>query len=339
MKVVISLFNMYKGGSLSIYEAIEKNIGPHTNAHLIVFGKKFSLTKNKFTVCYPIRYLNWLYRLLIENIFASVYGYALNADRLVMMGNFPSFFWFRSQIVFFHNTLYLSKEGKCESLKLWLEKSLFKLSMNYKRPVVFVQTSYIETLFKENFGEGFQVRVVGSPILKERREKQPKVNIINNYKLSFIYPAYYYPHKNHKILLNKKDLFNELNCELILTISSEDVALQQFSANHVQFIGSVDRKELLRLYNKSNALVFPSLNESLGIPLLEAEMFELPIIAPNLPYVNAVLSNYYAYDVGDDTSFGNTVRACAHDIRNGCAKLSRPLVSTNVVNFIECMLK
>jgi glycosyltransferase involved in cell wall biosynthesis len=339
MRVVISLFNMYKGGSLSIYEEIEKNIDSHANAYLIVFGKKFSLTKNKLVVCYPIRYLNWLYRLLIENICASVYGYALNADRLVMMGNFPSFFWFRSQIVFFHNTLYLSKEDKFDSVKLWLEKKLFKLLMNYKKPVVFVQTAYIETLFKENFGERFRVRVVGSPILKERRKKQRKLNIDNNYKLSFIYPAYYYPHKNHKFLLNKNDLFKELNCELILTISSEDAALGQLGLNHVKFVGSVDRNELLKLYNESNALVFPSLNESLGMPLLEAELFGLPIIAPNLPYVNAVLSNYYAYDVGDDVSFCNTVRACAHDIRNGCAKLSRPLVSTNVVNFIECMLK
>jgi glycosyltransferase involved in cell wall biosynthesis len=339
MKVVISLFNMYKGGSLSIYEAIEKDIGLHANAYLIVFGKNFSLTKNKLVICYPIRYLNWLYRLLIENIFASVYGYALNADRLVMMGNFPSFFWFRSQIVFFHNTLYLSKEDKYDSLKLWLEEKLFKFAMNYKKPEVFVQTSYIETLFKENFGERFRVRVVGSPILKERRRKQRKLNVENDYKLSFIYPAYCYPHKNHKFLLNRNDLFKELNCELILTISNEDVALEQLGVNHVKFVGSVDRKELVELYNKSDALVFPSLNESLGMPLLEAELFGLPIIAPNLPYVNDVLSNYYAYDIGDDVSFGNTVRACAHDIRNGCAKLSRPLVSTNVINFIEHMLK
>lgn len=330
---------MYKGGSLSIYEAMKKNIHPSTNVHIIVFGKKFSLAKNKLVVFYPVKYLNWLYRLIIENIIVSVYGYVLNADRLVMMGNFPSFFWFRSQIVFFHNTLYFNKRGKNDSLKQRLERKLFKFSMNFKRPVVYVQSSYIARLFKDNFDERFDVKVVGSPIFSERYKKTHKTRKENNSQLSLIYPALYYPHKNHKFLLNKNKLLIELNCELILTINREDLALEHFGMSQVKFIGLVNREEILTLYNKCDALIFPSLNESLGIPLLEAERFGLPIIAPNLPYVNAVLSNYYAYDVADDMSFGKAVRDCVHDIRNGCAKQSKPLVSTCVIKFIESMIK
>ncbi len=339
MKVVISLFNMYKGGSLSIYEQIEKNIGVSANTHLIVFGKKFSLTKNKFVICYPVRCLNWLYRLLIENVIVAVYGYALNADRLVMMGNFPSLFWFRNQIVFFHNTLYLEKEDGTKSLKLRLEKKLFKLSIIYKKPIIYVQTSYVESLFKNYFDESYQVKIVGSPISSERYKLHDNLKKNSNCQLTFIYPAYYYPHKNHEFLINKNSLYKELNCEVVLTINYEDIALERYSLNNIKFVGSIEKKELLKLYKKSDALIFPSHNESLGMPLLEAEIFGLPIIAPRLPYVNAVVSNYYEYEAGDDISFGKAIRDCVHDIRNGCARLSKPLVNTEVMDFIDSMVK
>jgi glycosyltransferase involved in cell wall biosynthesis len=339
MKVVISLFNMYKGGSLSIFEAVRNNLRASATTRLIVFGNKFLLARNELVVFYPIRYLNWLYRLLIENIFTAVYGYALNADRLVMMGNFPSLFWFRNQIVFFHNTLYLEVGGKSDPLKLKLEKGLFKLAVRIKRPIIYVQTSYIESLFRATIGDNFHVRVVGSPVSEKGGGRKNKMDISDDYPLTFIYPAYYYPHKNHSFLLNKNRLFKELGCEVVFTISNEDIASESSSVNHVKFVGSLERAELLALYASSNALIFPSLNESLGLPLLEAQVFGLPIIAPNLPYVKAVISDYYVYDVGDDISFGNALRDCVRDMRNGCPKLSRRLVNTDVIDFIDCLVK
>ena len=124
MKTVISLFNLYKGGSRTIYDAIEQTLNSSAEVHAIVFGDRFAIGNNRIVVRYPIRFLNWLYRLFIENVIAAGYGYAINANRLVMMGNFPSLFWFRKQIIFFHNTLYLEDNKKSDSLKISLEKKL-----------------------------------------------------------------------------------------------------------------------------------------------------------------------------------------------------------------------
>ena len=42
------------------------------------------------------------------------------------------------------------------------------------------------------------------------------------------------------------------------------------------------------IYSIADFLIFPSLNESLGLPLIEASFYKLPIIASNLDYVYEV---------------------------------------------------
>ena len=48
-------------------------------------------------------------------------------------------------------------------------------------------------------------------------------------------------------------------------------------------IGDVDDETLCRVYNEATALVFPSLYEGFGIPLLEAMSCGCPIIASRIP--------------------------------------------------------
>jgi hypothetical protein len=191
MKTVISLFNLYKGGSRTIYDAIEQALNSSAEVHPIVFGDRFTIGKNKIVVRYPIRFLNWLYRLLIENVIAAGYGYALNANRLVMMGNFPSLFWFRKQIVFFHNTLYLEDNKKSDSLKTRLEKKLFKIAIKLKKPTIYVQTVYVESLVKAYFKKECVVKVVGSPIAKPELDLSQNEKLSENRALNFIYPVSY----------------------------------------------------------------------------------------------------------------------------------------------------
>jgi glycosyltransferase involved in cell wall biosynthesis len=53
--------------------------------------------------------------------------------------------------------------------------------------------------------------------------------------------------------------------------------------SRVRFLGDVPYAEILRYYKGAEALVFPSLLESFGHPLLEAMLAETPIVASDLP--------------------------------------------------------
>ena len=55
------------------------------------------------------------------------------------------------------------------------------------------------------------------------------------------------------------------------------------SANHVTVLGPVDEAELLWLYRNATLLVFPSLYEGFGFPLVEAFAHGLPAVVSDIP--------------------------------------------------------
>jgi len=64
---------------------------------------------------------------------------------------------------------------------------------------------------------------------------------------------------------------------------------------HVRFLGPVNDEMLCRLYNQASALVYPSLYEGFGIPLLEAMACGCPILASDIPATREVAADYPVY--------------------------------------------
>ena len=56
----------------------------------------------------------------------------------------------------------------------------------------------------------------------------------------------------------------------------------------VIFSGFVSDDELVHLYSKASAFIFPSLYEGFGLPLLEAMNFNLPIAASDIPVFHEI---------------------------------------------------
>ena len=62
--------------------------------------------------------------------------------------------------------------------------------------------------------------------------------------------------------------------------------------SHFVFLGQVDTEELIRLYKASIALLFPSLYEGFGIPILEALTVGIPVIGNDISSIPEVLGKY-----------------------------------------------
>lgn len=102
------------------------------------------------------------------------------------------------------------------------------------------------------------------------------------------YPAATWPHKNHLTLLKALKILAErhgFDGELLLTgiamQSQEAIAsdIQRLGlGNRVKLLGYLPANELPLLYNLARLLVFPSLFEGFGIPLVEAMACGCPII-------------------------------------------------------------
>ena len=121
------------------------------------------------------------------------------------------------------------------------------------------------------------------------------------------YPANFWPHKNHLMLLTAFNIFlsRHPECEIDLVFTG---ALDKFQevlktavkglglSERVHFLGFVSREQLAAVLKGCQFLVFPSLYEGFGIPLLEAMAFGKPVICSNttsLPEVGAEAALYF----------------------------------------------
>jgi hypothetical protein len=110
-------------------------------------------------------------------------------------------------------------------------------------------------------------------------------------KYDFIYPAALLKHKNHQnlvkalIILSKENIYPKI----LLTLNPSEIKISGFLQLIKKFKLKIKFKyykynNINRAYNSANALIFPSLNETVGLPILEATYNNLTILASNRPY-------------------------------------------------------
>tara|TARA_B100000780_G_C20913237_1_gene363656 strand:- start:233 stop:697 length:465 start_codon:yes stop_codon:yes gene_type:complete len=112
-----------------------------------------------------------------------------------------------------------------------------------------------------------------------------------------VYPAAGYQHKNHLFV---DHISHNENLEIIFTTAPGEIT---FASPHVTCIGKVSRAEIFEIYKDTDALLFLSSCESLGLPLLEAIKCNIPILCPNRDYsFNFPSENCIFFDINDPIS-------------------------------------
>jgi len=135
-------------------------------------------------------------------------------------------------------------------------------------------------------------------------------------KWDFIYVADGLPHKNHRTLCEAWRLLAEqgIRPRLALTLAPEETRLLELIAQvraraEVQIVnlGRLTHGQVLTLYGSARALIFPSLTESFGLPLVEARQSGLPIIASELDFVRDVCTPAQTFDPQSAVSIARAV--------------------------------
>jgi glycosyltransferase involved in cell wall biosynthesis len=105
------------------------------------------------------------------------------------------------------------------------------------------------------------------------------------------YPAQFWPHKNHRRLVEAFALVRRLHpdCVLVLTGKERDEFDRVFARvrelglqEHVRHIGYVEKSELAMLYRAATVVAVPTLFESISIPVYEAFSLETAVCASNV---------------------------------------------------------
>jgi glycosyltransferase involved in cell wall biosynthesis len=94
-----------------------------------------------------------------------------------------------------------------------------------------------------------------------------------------LYPANLWPHKNHERLLRAFARAGVDDLHLVLTGQTYGRPLPGLAGPRVVHLGHLPHSEVPALYRRATALVFPSLFEGFGMPLVEAMASGCPVAA------------------------------------------------------------
>lgn len=131
---------------------------------------------------------------------------------------------------------------------------------------------------------------------------------------TFFYVSNATPHKNHLRLIEafKKFHDNYKTGKLIVTVSENYKKIYNLIEDLKSFgypivnLGFVDREELIYNYHKSEYLIFPSLEESFGLGIVEAIDCGCKVIGSDLAYLHEVCRPSITFDPHDTNRIFNS---------------------------------
>ena len=158
----------------------------------------------------------------------------------------------------------------------------------------------------------------------------------------YVYVANYTPTKQHFLLIKVWEKLHELgfNLTLHLTLSNYPIDLEQelerALKNGVKIInhGSLEKSNIQRLYNCSKATIYPSLNESFGLGIIEALTAGCDVIGPDLPYIHSVCIPSVVFS---SFEVDNVVNAII-DYERGCGQKSQLTITNNLSGLVDLLI-
>lgn len=306
-RVLVLAFNLYKGGSLQIHDflvssLLESNL--ENDAILVTFRSKKILDKlsgrrlKYVCVRYPLKFklVNALYRLLLEQILPLFYVLFYGISKVILFNNIPVVIIpGRMQSVYFHNMNYFSENS--------LQSYYFKLALILKfQTKYFVQSPVVQYELSKRF-KG-RVYIALHPFSNYYNAEKLESDNLKGLKTSekfLFYPAYYYPHKNHQLLVSINQVLSKLGVKVMVTLRDEEFAeVFKYSSNIVN-VGHLTNPQVMSLIASATAVINVSESESLMIPIIEAMVLGKPVITLDKEYSRFLLGpdGYYFKDVLD----------------------------------------
>ncbi|WP_443864246.1 glycosyltransferase, partial [Fusobacterium ulcerans] len=234
---------------------------------------------------------------ITPDIFVSLQNTGVNIDKKIY------------QLLYYHQPLSIIKLKwnilrKNERL-YWIYKNIYpifiKQYLNRVRKVI-VQTEWVKKRFVNRFNYPEENIILMRPIISKIDVN--KINIIPREKYRIFYPAAPLIYKNHKIIIEalnllKKEKYEVLKgIECIFTFGEEENAeladlIKKYELEDViKLVGRISYSRVLEYYKSSDLLVFPSYLETFGLPLVEAQYFDLDILTVDLEYSREVINEY-----------------------------------------------
>ena len=274
---------VHQGGGKILLEALLKDPLENMSCHVIV-DERLSFSSSTFqgwgvktiksSLVSRFACEKWLSSTVKEN------------DTVLFYSNLPPLFKIKGKKVVFLQNRYLIDHQTLKGfsyrtrVRLVIQRLWFRIFIGRVSEVI-VQTDSMARVFRERISKLIALRVV--PLMNMTSEHARSVHFESNGNKvvsDFLYVATGEPHKNHKRLIEAWGLLalQSIKPTLHITIDVDvwpelgvlvNDAREKYEiivVNH----GMLPYDKVLALYGEVDALIYPSLFESFGVPLIEA---------------------------------------------------------------------
>ena len=293
-KITIEASHIYFGGGYILLEDILIYLSDQRfSCDVYVINKKIydSLIKTPRLNINVIR----------TNLIMTLARYFKKRESIIYFVNLPPFRKNSKSILYFHNELILNNTQKYKLKNLIYRKWLKKFSNNVDN--IACQTLNVKIKL-ENIGVKkpkllpfFNPSINHKNLNPQKKNKKFDFCCISSGEehknLGTLFDAVHYVAKFQKISLATTLENKNSNKNLIRKIIKIN---KNLGYQAIQNFGLLERKEVISLYNKSTSLVMPSLKESLGLPLIEANLCGTIVISSNRPFSHEILNNPITFD-------------------------------------------
>lgn len=256
-------------------------------------------------------------------------------DYVLCLGNLPPLFKTAAKVFVFLQNRYLlinqnlSSFSTKKRLRIYMEYWWLRFGSKNADYFIVQTPSMALALNKTNITKNRDIQIIpfylknNKSIKKHKKHEftnllENKTSKSNKDKKIFLYVATGESHKNHRRLieawkqlslsniypnlwLTLDPIENKILCEWINKVS------KKYNLNIYNW-GNLESNQIDDLYSNANALIYPSLFESFGLPLIEAKMAGIDIISSELDYVRDVVEPKETFDPTSAISIARAVR-------------------------------
>lgn len=223
----------------------------------------------------------------------------------VRCGNVPQLIYYHQSLPFFkYKFNILTSTGRTYFFYHYLYPLYVRFLHNEKVKYI-VQTDYMKECFLKAFSSVSSNNVYSFfPDVENVDINEVADYVFDEGTYNFVYPAIAADYKEHKTLVyalkkleeKEKEVYEKIRIHLTFTEDSYPYLVELINSMHLKknffFHGRVEHGILLSMVKCSRGLLFPSVIETIGLPMLEAAAMGVPVVANDLPFVHSVIDEY-----------------------------------------------
>lgn len=336
MKILLDAIYIHNSGGKEVLSLIIENI--QKDKVVFLLDSRLEISENE------LKKLNYFIIKASEKNRKSFYKQRMSEfNTIVCLGNVPPPIKIMQRtIIYFHNALFL--DTKYSGLTI-IEKIILK-----------IKKGYIQYLNQNNYEWIVQTELMKKKIIRSMGVNMSRINVFPIFRynktpisrryldLNFLYVSSHHKHKNLVRLI--KAFVNACkikNRSLSLNLTIEDQHYDQLkkyiphdSLFNLINNGYVSKKTLSKLYTENTYFIYPSLKESFGIPLLEAESYGATLLCADLPYVHEIVSPSGLFN---PLSVKSIVNCLIDTIDGKVTKSSQKKINNKIDNFTNYIMQ